>query len=291
MPLFSKFILTAAFLVASSVMASAQVPSLEEMREQMLAAGMSPEQVDQMLEGISKQLPSFGGEAPSTPIESSLKPAPCEGENDNDVCDDEEEDDDDDDDDESETTRCRVSYLDAITQYTLQNHGTRLGGDPIAIGFTCQAASGNINNRARLTSLPRSLAGGRRFQTPLEYWAAVADHGAYDPGLRIRWERIERLPPAARLTKLPRDLRPLVRNADELESLGAQGRLDELEQQREEFLLNQYVVLARPVQNRCEDIRRNVDAYYRSLYPDGGVCLVDVPEDDDESEDMPEDEE
>ena len=286
MPLFSKFILTAAFLVASSVMASAQVPSLEEMREQMLAAGMSPAQVDQALEGISQQLPSLGSEAPATPIESSLQPAQCEDENNNDMCDDEEEDD-----DESETTRCRVSYLDAITQYTLQNHGTRLGEDPIAIGYTCRAASGNLSNTARLTLLPRSLAGGRRFETALEYWAAVADHGAYDPGLRIRWERIERLPPAARLSRLPRDMRPLIRNGDELESLGDQGRLDEREQRRVEFLLNQYPVLARPVQNRCEDIRRNVGNYYRSEYPDGAVCLVNVPEDDDESEDMPEDEE
>ena len=149
-----------------------------------------------------------------------------------------------------------------------------MGDDPIAIGYTCRAASGNLSNTARLTLLPRSLAGGRRFETALEYWAAVADHGAYDPGLRIRWERIERLPPAARLTRLPRDMQPLIRNADERERLEDKGRLSERERERVDSLLSQYLRLAAPVQNRCEDIRRNVGNYYRSEYPDGAVCLA-----------------
>ena len=60
MTFFAKLVLTTTLLAASVMTVSAQLPSLEEMRAQLLAAGMTPEQVDEALKGLSEQLPSLG---------------------------------------------------------------------------------------------------------------------------------------------------------------------------------------------------------------------------------------
>ena len=284
MTFFAKLVLTTTLLAASVMTVSAQLPSLEEMRAQLLAAGMTPEQVDEALKGLSEQLPSLGDGAPSAPIGSSSKPAPCEDENENDVCDDEE--------DESEVTRCGISYLDAITKFALDNYGTRLGEDPVGIALTCQVvASAQLGPPTESNVLSRSFSEKvYRVNAIADYWNAVLRRGGeLSPSLRRRYERIERLPAALRRRELSSDLRPIIAITDKLDSSPA--HVTEADKARERRLIQQLFNLAVPVNKRCENIRNNVGGFYRSQYPDEAVCLVDVPEDDDESEDMPEDEE
>ena len=152
--------------VASWDLASAQVPGEAEVRAQMEAAGMTPDQIEQVIAGFS------GATSPSASVEVETPNPGCEDENENEICDDEEDDDD--------VAQCRVSYLDAVTKFSLDNFGTRLGEDPIGIALTCQAASGG-----------GGLSNTYAINSNLEYWDTVLRHGGYlNPVLARRYERI-----------------------------------------------------------------------------------------------------
>ncbi|MEP1230481.1 MAG: hypothetical protein ABJG88_07380 [Litorimonas sp.] len=249
-------------MFVSAAQVHAQAPDLEEARSILIEQGLSPEQVDEFLGHISG--------ATALGVDGVSKAEGCEDSNGNDTCDDEEND--------SEITRCSVSYLDAITKFAVENYGTRLGDDPVGIALTCQASAVG-GSSGRNVDVQESNA-------ILEYWDTVLRQGgASSSSLRRRYERIERLPPASRLTELPRDLRPLIKNSDERERLAESVHLDERERERADFLLKEYLRLAHPVNERCENIRRNVGTYYRALYPDDAVCLANVPVADDELED------
>jgi len=222
--------------------ASAQAPTMADVRAQLEATGMSPSEIDQVLASI-----------PMAPSAVVTVPAPaCADENQNDVCDDEEND--------PQVTECRKTYLNIIESKARKNYGTRLGETAMRISQTCSTAA--AGGTMYIKPSDGSSRGSREYNTDqlfkiAGYWNEVLAYARYleptEVELDIDDENIDSI-----IAGFPRDLRALLQNA------GGDG--------------NDFYETALPIHERCEKIRGYVGQSYRASVHHNTICLPAAPE-------------
>ena len=124
------FVAVLAACILSGVPASAQMPSKAEMRQQMLEAGMTPEQVETAMEAVASFMPP--PEAISTAGVTQKPMLPCEDENENRICDEDE--------DNPETIQCLQTYVNIVEREAQESYGDELGKNALRVAQTCSTA-------------------------------------------------------------------------------------------------------------------------------------------------------
>jgi len=234
-------IMSACFCLTLGSTAAGQDPTVEELREQLQAAGMSSADIDEVLKSMEEISGNIGL------LEQESEPAldaPSEH--------------------DPKVIACRKRYSNIITKTALDNFGDRLGTNALRIGQTCSAAAaGGTLEYGRPAQTYWSEGGWYHNRSQLfeigNYWQRVInfnihlanpedlnlDHNDFEPG-SPRYNEI--------IASFPRDLRVLITE---------EGVSNETFRQR-----------SLPIHERCEAIRAEVAGRFQTQVSDGAVCLI-----------------
>ena len=254
---FTGFAATIFLSLSMGSAAFAQAPSIEEVRQKLEAAGMSPQQIESVLKSMEEISKTYGTTAPTQTAPPVKSPAgACPDNNADGVCDTPE--------DDPAVAVCRKRYLNIVEKVARDRYGDRLGLNSLRVAQTCSTAAVGV---ATLESPEYTSASGtsvRDYDKMFEianYWKAIIDFNQYLAPTASDFD-LDELNSAdldsprdkAMISSLPRDLQTLLPGGSD-PSLGFHEK-------------------AAPIHNRCENIRKRVGERFRVTVTDGSICLI-----------------
>ena len=222
---------------------SAYMPSKAEMRKGLEDSGITPEQIEKILNSMD-----FPNENPPNVKSLPNTPQPCADTNENDICDMDESD--------PIITQCRKVYQSELHKSSRGLYGDALGRNSVEIAQTClMAAAGGS-----MTYIPESgwIHDMDKLMETSSYWQAVLSHGRYLDGSDIiemddlSDERVKEI-----ISTFPRDLQAMLRAAGTEAMRSTSGS----------------------IHDKCQNVRSRVKDNYRSKALVDTICIKYVPDD------------
>jgi len=219
---------------------SAYMPSKEDVRKSLVAAGMTPAQIEQALSSMS-----FPDAAPE--LAEKGVPAPCADENNNDICDIEKND--------PVITTCRKDYVNIIEKTATDSYGDYLGTNSLRVSQICGMASlgGTMHEEGGAV-----YADVKQYSVNpiIDYWETIRKYSVNIYGKSSPMPELEDMNDAA-LEGVIAHLPPAFRDMNN--STGG------------------FRTRAMPVFNKCESIRRRVADLYSRDVVDRTICVKHLP--------------